>query len=42
MKRKPRKYQSKLTFYPMTFEQVVDRVLKYKPPKQKTKMGKPK
>lgn len=35
MKRKPRKYQSKLTLYPMTFEQVVDTVLRYKPPKNK-------
>jgi hypothetical protein len=37
MKRKPRKYQSKLTLYPMTFEQVVDRVLAYRPPKKKKK-----
>jgi hypothetical protein len=34
MKRKPRKYRNKLTLYPMTFEQVVSRVLAYKPPKK--------
>ncbi len=35
MKRQPKKYQSKLTLYPMTFEQVVDTVLKYRPLKKK-------
>jgi hypothetical protein len=37
MKRKPRKYQSKLTLHPMTFEHVVDTVLKYRPTKNKKK-----
>ena len=37
MKRKPRKYQSKLTLYPMTFEQVVDAVLKHRPQKKRTR-----
>ena len=36
MKRKARKYQGKLTLYPMTFEKVVDTILAYKP-KQKKK-----
>lgn len=40
MKRKPRKYQSKLTLYPLTFEQVVDTVLAYKPKKQRHKKRK--
>ncbi len=37
MKRNPQKYQSKLTLYPMMFEQVVNTVLKYKPPKKRKK-----
>jgi hypothetical protein len=42
MKRKPRKYQSKLTLYPMTFEQIVNTVLVYKPKKTKAKKAKTK
>jgi hypothetical protein len=30
-KKRPRKYQKPLSLYPMTFGQVVDTVLKYKP-----------
>jgi hypothetical protein len=37
MKQKPRKYQKRLTLYPMTFEQVVSEVLSYKPLKKKKK-----
>jgi len=37
VKRKPRKYQAKLTIYPMTFEQAIDTVLKYKMPEKKKK-----
>jgi hypothetical protein len=37
MKRKPRKYQNKLTLYPMTFDEVVSKVLAYKPSKKKKK-----
>ncbi len=40
MKRKPRKYQSKLTLHPMTFEKMVDTVLKYRPLKKKKKARK--
>jgi hypothetical protein len=42
MKRKPRKYQSKLTLHPLTFEHVVDIVLEFRPPKKtkKTKIQK--
>jgi hypothetical protein len=32
---KPRKYQSKLILHHMTFEQVIDRVLAFKPKKDK-------
>jgi hypothetical protein len=32
-KKRPRKYQKKLTLYGMEFEKVVDAVLKYKPKK---------
>jgi len=31
---KPRHYQKKLSLYPMTFEQAVDTVLKYRPKKK--------
>jgi hypothetical protein len=34
-KKKPKTYQKKLSLYPLTLEQVVDTVLKYKP-KSKT------
>ena len=37
MKHRPRKYQSKLTLYPATFEQVVETGLRYKPPKKTKK-----
>ena len=30
-KKRPKTYQKKLSLYPMTFEQVVDNVLKFKP-----------
>ncbi len=32
--KKRKKYQKKLSLYPMTFEQVVDTVLNYKPIKK--------
>jgi hypothetical protein len=34
-RKKPRKYQKKLSLYPMTFEQVVDKVLAFKPKREK-------
>ena len=34
-KKKPKKYQGKLSLYPMTLEQVVDEVLKYRIKRQK-------
>lgn len=34
-KPKPRTYQKKLSLHPMSFEQVVDTVLKYKPKSKK-------
>jgi hypothetical protein len=40
MKAKPKKYRSKLTLHPMSFEQVVDTILKYRPTKQKKKRRK--
>ncbi len=36
-KKKHKHYQKKLTLYPMTLEQVMDTVLKYRPPKKKKK-----
>jgi hypothetical protein len=35
-KKRPKKYQKKLALYPMTFEQAVDKVLKFKPEKKKS------
>ena len=40
MKRKPKKYQNKLTLHLLTFEQVVDTVLRYKPLKRKKRSKK--
>jgi len=34
-KSRPKQYQKKLTLYPMSFEEVIDKVLKYKPKKKK-------